>query len=371
MRFLLNTDTVSEVATAINKTSQEVQSIMDSCNKYSVDNSDGFDFAGAKSVIVSNLSNCAARMNATAGIINSVVTEHSGLQSSITFEKYLNPEKDKKSSDKTSSSGGSSGGSRRRSGGSRRSSGGSSSGVAAAVETGIIIEEEQEKKVPEIKKVGYAVIDEKGLTTESKKLLKKSSNVNNIIKMGNRYVIACDPAYAKVGDVIRYTGKDGKVVECVVGINTVTKANKNSVYFLADNNKFTALPAAGIITGADTKVENLGNYTKVPDKEIMDGLRGPVESIGTQTPVEGQTGTTTPSTETQVPVEGQTGTTTPSTETQVPVEGQTGAIPSSTETQVPETSQVSTDTTTNNTETTNSTDNNVDLGVQEGGSVNA
>ena len=337
MRFLLNTDAISEIATAINKTSQEVQSIMDSCNKYSVDNSDGFDFAGAKSVIVSNLSNCAARMNATAGIINSVVTEHSGLQSSITFEKYLNPEPEKKADDASGTSGGSTGGySGGSSGGSRRRSGGhsgSSSGVAAAVETGMIIEEEQEKKVPEIKKVGYAVIDEKGLTTESKKLLKKSSNVNNIIKMGNRYVIACDPTYAKVGDVIRYTGKDGKVVECVVGINTVTKANKNSVYFLADNNKFTALPDTNIITGANTKVENLGNYTNAPDKEIMDGLRGPVESIGTQTTVDGQTGT----------------------------------IPSSTETQTPGTSTVSNDAT----QATNNPETKMDAVVQEGGSVNA
>ena len=345
MRFVLNTDAISEIATAINKTSQEVQSIMDSCNKYSVDNSDGFDFAGAKSVIVSNLSNCATRMNATASIINNVVTEHSGLQSSITFEKYLNPESEKKADDASGTSGGSSGGSRRRSGGHSRSS----SGVAV-VETGIIIEEEQEKKVPEIKKVGYAVIDEKGLTTESKKLLKKCSNTSDLVMMDTRYVIACDPTYAKVGDVIRYTGKDGTVVECVVGINTVTKANKNSVYFLADNNKFTAVPDAGIITGTDTKVENLGNYTKIPEKMIFNGVNGEIESVGTQVPVERQTGATTPSTETQASVEGQVNTATPSTETQTPG-----------------TSTVSNDAT----QATNNPETKMDAVVQEGGSVNA
>ncbi len=355
MRFLLNTDAISEIATAINKTSQEVQSIMDSCNKYSVDNSDGFDFAGAKSVIVSNLSNCAARMNATAGIINSVVTEHSGLQSSITFEKYLNPEPEKKADDASGTSGGSSGGysggssggSRRRSGG---HSGGSSSGVAATVESGIHPEEETEKKVPEIKKVGYAVIDEKGLTSESKKLLKKCSNTSDLVMMDTRYVIACDPSYAKVGDVIRYIGKDGNIVECVVGINTVTKANKNSVYFLANNNKFTAVPDAGIITGTGTKVENLGNYTKIPEKMIFNGVNGEIESVGTQVPVEGQTGATTPSTETQTPVEGQVNTATPSTETQTPG-----------------TSAVSNDAT----QATNNPETKMDAVVQEGGSVNA
>lgn len=328
MRFVLNTDAISEIATAINKTSQEVQSIMDSCNKYSVDNSDGFDFAGAKSVIVSNLSNCATRMNATASIINGVVTEHSELQSSITFEKYLNPEKDKKEEDASGPSEGPSGGSRRRSSGSSRKS----SGTVAEMESGVLVETE-EKKVTKINKVGYAVIDEKGLTSESKKILKQSSNENNIIKIGNRYVIACDPAYAKVGDVIRYTGKDGNVVECVVGINTVTKANKNSVYFLADNNEFTAISDSNLITGADTTVENLGNYTKVQENMTFNEVKGVVDSVGTQTPVEGQTETTTPSTETQTPEAGQ----------------------------------VSTETT----QTTSDSETKMDAVVQEGGSINA
>jgi hypothetical protein len=91
---MLNTDTVSEAASSINKVAQEVQSIMDECNGFPVDCEDGFDFAGAKSVIVSNLSNCASRMGNTASTISAVVSEHTGLQSSLTFEKYLNPPDD-------------------------------------------------------------------------------------------------------------------------------------------------------------------------------------------------------------------------------------------------------------------------------------
>ena len=68
-------------------------------------------------------------------------------------------------------------------------------------------------------------------------------------------------------------------------------------------------------------------------EEIMDGLRGPVESIGTQTTVDGQTGT----------------------------------IPSSTETQTPGTSTVSNDAT----QATNNPETKMDAVVQEGGSVNA
>lgn len=369
MKFLLNTDTVSDTATSVNKTAQEVQSIMDSCNGYSVDNSDGFDFAGAKKVIVSNLSNCAARMGTTASIISSVVSEHTSLQSSLSFEKFLNPEPEKTADDAAAPINGSPGSS---SGGSRRSGGrssGRSSGAPAALASGILTETQVETEKPveqqivetqsvtEVKKVGYAVIDEKGLTEESKKVLKDSEGKDNLIMIGDRYVIACDSSYAKVGDVIRYTGKDGKVVECVVGINTVTKANKNSVYLLAENNQFTSVDSSKMITESSTKVENLGNYTQISSATgVPSGISGQVPATeGNAAPTQAAqnvnaTEQTTPSTS--------------ETNNSSTVEQ---ATPSTTETNNASTEQQTETTTVDNSDSTNK----IDELAKEGGSVNA
>ena len=341
---------------------------MDSCNGYSVDNSDGFDFAGAKKVIVSNLSNCASRMGITASIISSVVSEHTSLQSSLSFEKYLNPEPEKTADEAapSSSSPGSS------SGGSRRSSGRSysrPSGASSALASGIITETKVEKEEPveqqivetqsvtEVKKVGYAVIDEKGLTEESKKVLKDSEGKDNLIMIGDRYVIACDSSYAKVGDVIRYTGKDGKVVECVVGINTVTKANKNSVYLLAENNQFTSVESTKMITDSSTKVENLGNYT-----QLTSATGVPVEPSGQMPATEGNAAPTQAAQD--VNATETANSSTAETNNSSAVEQTT---PSTTESNSISTEQQTETTTVDNNDSTNK----IDELANEGGSVNA
>ena len=273
MKFMLNTDTVSETASQVSKVAQEVQSIMDECNSFPVDCEDGFDFAGAKSVIVSNLSNCASRMGNTASTISAVVSEHTGLQSSLTFEKYLNPpEKDDSTQNNdnnnyngnygggSSSSGGSSGGGRRR---------------RASDETYLesiltpVVEDKKETTMPEIKKVSYATVKNATLTDDSKKVLLNASTADGYIKIGNRHLIACDSTYGKPGDVIRYTGSDGKSFEYIVGVNTTSVQNKNSLFLLVENNKIAPLEQAGVITASGTKVENLGDYINIKDKMIF------------------------------------------------------------------------------------------------------
>ena len=266
MKFLLDTDSVSSIGSGITKISTSASSIADECNGYSVDCSE-FDFAGAKSTIVANVRSMTERIRNTSAIIEGTVAAHSGIQA-YTFDQYLNPPKENEN-DKSSTAGGNPR-SRRSSSGSR-SSGSRSSNPRSTYKdqeetlvTGITEEKPKETEPETIKKISYAKVDKGNLSDESKKVLKTAASKNGYILIKGRYALACSPAIGKVGDVIKFTGRDGKEVECVVTINTVADNNKNKAYFLVDGEgkDIKPLDCADMFTNKDTKIENLGDYTK-------------------------------------------------------------------------------------------------------------
>ena len=283
MKFLLDTDSVSSVGSAITNISTSASSIADECNGYSTDCSE-FDFTSAKSTIVSNVRNMADRIRNTSAIIEGIVAAHSGIQA-YTFEQYLNPPTETEEDGSTSGGGSRSGGSRRgrSSSGSRSYSPGSTyeepvENVAEFVQVGTAT-----TAYDRIRKVSYAKVDRGNLSTESKAILKNAVKESGYMLIGGRYALACSSSIGKVGDVIRFKGSDGKEVQCVVTVNTVADNNKNKAYFLVDdkNKDLRPLELADILTKDDTKVKNLGNYKDVkPVETTMETIESKVaESV--------------------------------------------------------------------------------------------
>ncbi len=370
MRFLLDTDAASSTASAIGKVSSNVDSI--ACNKYAVDAEDGIDFSSAKSTLDANMSACADRIKSTASIIENVIAQHATLQS-IDFETYLNPPTPE-SEDNGSNHGGNGGyrGGRRGSGGYH---GGSSfpedfngnliaastttDAAALGVDSNLLHQIDGINgykagiAASVINKLLYANVDNKNLSAESKKLLKEVDNQGGYKMIDGRYVIACDSSVGNVGDVIKFTGNDGKEVECVVGVNTLTEHNKDKAYLLIENNDKSIQPVdfTSMVGASGTKMENLGSYSKLnPVKQVTEAA-GAAVSEGAASVEQ----TTQTATESSATVEQSSSTT---TDTSSSADQSTTTVENST----------ATDSTTN-TESTETTP--TSTGLPEGGAVDA
>lgn len=287
MKFLLDTEAVSSAASGIGKTATNIASIADKVGGYSVEDED-FNFSGAKSALATSINACADRVKTAQTLIASVIDAHTTLQTTLTFENFLNPPKEENTEDDsartTTNTGSPSSRSRRSSGGGSRSSGtlanvvsGAVTGVAsAAIASGLTIGEEKTTKTQKfdsfvtgpkvvksnINKMSYANVNSNNLTKSANKVIEASENTEGYLKINGRYVVACDSNTGNVGDVLRFTSSDGKVVECVVGVNTVTKDNQNKMFLLVDDkNKNTkAVDFSNLITDKNTTITTIGNY---------------------------------------------------------------------------------------------------------------
>lgn len=280
MRFLLDTEAIKSPTDGYKTAAKKVSSIADTVSGFDTSCEDGFDFAGAKSVIVANLTACANRMNNTAAIVDGVVETHTSLQKAFTYENFMNPPESKKDDANIQYYSGS------HSGGGGYNSYSSGSGYYSDISpfVGSIIAEQTTQQdegtgtaqatlegtqvsseKSQFKAVSYAKYDTKKLSKESKEVLDgKTVTENGYLKIDNRYVVACDPSIAKVGSIFRFTGSDGKTVECVVGINTVKPEYKDKFFLIVGDKSFKPVDFAGTITAKDTKVESLGNVLTTP-----------------------------------------------------------------------------------------------------------
>ena len=86
-----------------------------------------------------------------------------------------------------------------------------------------------------------------------------------------KYVIACDSTVGEVGDIIKFTQKDGTIVECVVGTNTVTDASKNVINFIVDKENWankTPMSISENLINNTTTITNTGQYNVKPSGTI-------------------------------------------------------------------------------------------------------
>ncbi len=332
--FMLETDALTSASSAISSLASQVNEVSNSINIYDTSCEDGFDFAGAKSILASNVEACSTKITNTASILENVVSAHTELQSSMKFDGSGNTSD---SGGNTSDSGGNTSDS---SGNTSDSSSSSSSGVTssgsvssgsvssgssssgsysvggysgAAVSgrtvsdlvtekvkdsnndkvkeasskdeketdknketndrelTGIL----EEKVTTELKDVNYAYINSDKVTDKSKEIFNDAtfnydSNTGYALVDG-KYVIACDSSVGEVGDIIKFSQKDGSTVECVVGTNTVTDASKNVINFIVDKENWankTPMSISENLINNTTTITNAGQYNVKPSGTI-------------------------------------------------------------------------------------------------------
>lgn len=333
--FMLETEALTSASSAISSLASQVNDVSSSINGYDTSCEDGFDFAGAKSVLASNVEACSTKITNTAVILENVVSAHTELQSSMKFDGSDNYSSSSTSTNGSSSSSGSSssggnysgggtsgggysgGGSY--SGGSSSYSGGDYSGgysgaaVSGTAVSGLVTgkvkdsnndkvkertgaasskdEKETDKNketndseltgileykvTTELKDINYAYINSDKLTDKSKELFNDAtfnydSNTGYALVDG-KYVIACDSTVGEVGDIIKFTQKDGNIVECVVGTNTVTDASKNVINFIVDKENWankTPMSISENLINNTTTITNAGQYNVKPSGTI-------------------------------------------------------------------------------------------------------
>ena len=338
--FMLETEALTSASSAISSLASQVNDVSSSINGYDTSCEDGFDFAGAKSVLASNVEACSTKITNTAAILENVVSAHTELQSSMKFDGSDNYSSSSISTNGSSSSSGSSSSGGNYSGGGTSgggysgggySGGGSYSGVSSsysggdysggysgAAVSGIAVsglvtgkvkdsnkdkvkertgaasskdEKEtdknketndseltgilEEKVTTELKYVNYAYINSDKVTDKSKELFNDAtfnydSNTGYALVDG-KYVIACDSTVGEVGDIIKFTQKDGNIVECVVGTNTVTDASKNVINFIVDKENWankTPMSISENLINNTTTITNAGQYNVKPSGTI-------------------------------------------------------------------------------------------------------
>ena len=380
--FMIETESVSSSSDSINSLSSNLSNISSSVSGYDVSCDDGFDFSGAKQVIVQNIEACVSKMSNTSKLMNNVVSSHNDLQSKLKFVKdeETKPNNSDDSSNQSSnqssdySSGRSSSSGSNHSGSGRHYSGGSSSGSSSSSgysgssyssdsysasfpsstpSSGIVsavggvastlvsdqnvlndTQKNEKESSPVIldgkfSSVSYATPNEKVLSDESKEILNKDNNDYNsgYLMIDGRYVISCDASYGKVGDIIRFTQKNGNVVECIVGINTTFEKNKSVINFIVDKNNLpTKSDFFEKIIENSSKIENVGNVNSNtnssastnPAQSVTESSTTTMESSESSTQTDSST-TTTESSDNSTPTESIPATT-ESSDNSTPVE---------------------------------------------------
>lgn len=292
--FMLETDAATSAASSISSLASQVANISSSVSGYDTACEDGFNFAGAKGVIAGNLEACSIKISNTAKVIESVVSQHTQLQNQLKFQDP-GQQQGGNNTGGNNTGGNNTGGNN--TGGNNAYNGGNNTGSydysggggyypsGGGGESSSKEEEKKEEekdKTGEVKtkldKVGYAYADDANLSEDTKKLLKDDQfkyDENGYALIGNRYVITCDSSIANVGDVIRFKQKDGKYVECVVGVTTVSEKYKNTVNFIVDKNAsgIKALDVAKNLLTNSTKIENVGKLSDVRKNDLVQAIQ--------------------------------------------------------------------------------------------------
>ena len=91
------------------------------------------------------------------------------------------------------------------------------------------------------------------------------------MKIGSRYLIACDKSIANVGDVLSFVKEDGSVVEFVVATTTTSKDSKNTITFIMDPNNKTpvAIDDYKNLYNNVKEVKNRGNIAEVSKTDAL------------------------------------------------------------------------------------------------------
>lgn len=319
--FLLDTSAVSSVAGDISSLAGEFSSLASTISGFDTSCEDGeFDFNGAKNAIVSNINACCTKVTNTAKIMDTVVSEHTSLQSSLKFEPGGNNKGNSNnngSSNRGSGSGSSyysnshtvsnySYGSGNNYAGSQSLNGlvtgnmlgsaallnGSSSMNTNGENNGTLVYNYSKKVDPStivglpcqgilaVQSLGGNLVDKwyygfnkdnwhfftgihdvvcEPASSEkvSSKILEKIEYESGYAKVEDRYVISCDKYFGKVGDKVQVITDDNKVIECVIGY-TSDNLDTNLTFFT--NNECDTTLIKGMVNTSNLKSINNLEY---------------------------------------------------------------------------------------------------------------
>lgn len=331
--FMLDCGVVSEVSSSLSSLASRISEISSSVNSYDVSCEDDFNFASAKSSIVSNIEACANKIKNTSKLIDNVVNSHTALQGSIASGDFDSSKKSNSKSSSTSVNSGSSSSSsgarsvayssagNSTSGSSMTAqsqvrgkvSGNSNSGIsnivtpinvamASAIKKKNTGEENFDNRVKAVaatlaggtaamktKKMENSEIADNVSTIRFRRsvpIVEKVEHItsktvsNDIIdkmKFGNdgyglvndKHVISCDGSFGKVGDIITIKQADGQKVECIIGN---ANGEKNKIDFYVDNNSIKENKTIIDIVKNNVEIINNGQIASpsVPKTKVFD-----------------------------------------------------------------------------------------------------
>lgn len=281
--FKLETGAVSSAAGQMQSIASQITSLSSTVNGYDTSCEDGFDFASVKSLIAQNIEACSTKVQNAAKVLENVVSAHTELQNSLKFNasaasgssglKVSNSG----SNSKKSSSGTYSGGGGYSGGSYIAASTGTTSGVQARESTSTSNNTSSSEIQNKPTSVDFVCIEQDKMSDDTKKIFSSNDfkyDDNGYARLKDRYVIACDSSMGKVGDLLKFTQKDGTVIECVVGAVTSSDDMKNKLNFIIKDNSLSKAKEAGIaknILKNNEKINNSGYYDRSQSTAVLAG----------------------------------------------------------------------------------------------------
>ena len=256
-KFVLD-DTIATSGNQIQSLSQNIYNVSSTVSGYNVSDASDFDFAGAISVISSNLEVVGKKMENTALLITTVIDTHASIQSSLIYDantSYIEKLNSLKSQSQPTSNynratyyGYSSG----------YSSGGTSE-VTLAVSDEMTSNEQALTVSQEFAVVGslgaIKTFTSWDLSSSNNDIENNFGNQNEFAKnneityneegfaiVNGRYVIICSSNYGTIGDYIDFIQSDGTTIKCIIGQTVETEednllSDQNNLFEFVVNNE--------------------------------------------------------------------------------------------------------------------------------------
>ncbi len=279
--FVLDTEIVTTGSGSTKSISSQLNDIAGAVASYVVDTDteESFNFAGARDVIAQNIEACATKVSNSSGYMEAVVTSHTALQQN----EFMSPAEKARMQSQASGGkglesyggggyggGGSYGGGSY--GGGSYGGGGSYNADNFVIADGLVTDPTKDRKSVLLSTAACAYLATDQVTLPTIQLLNESKATSEgYLKIGSRYLIACDKSIANVGDVLSFVKEDGSVVEFVVATTTTSKDSKNTITFIMDPNNKTpvAIDDYKNLYNNVKEVKNRGNIAEVSKTDAL------------------------------------------------------------------------------------------------------
>ena len=279
-KFLIETETVDSAKEKINKIPTNLNSLDGEIKGYNTTDETtdetginlGTAFESAKNKLAEIITKGSKGATDTGKAMEDVVTKHTELQNSLKIEVPGSNADDTTTTDNTPDNTTDTGGDDYGSdyGGGGGGGGGSDGDGLLSAGFGMTGQQQQQTyQVVDAKptELTHAVVDKDKLSDESKQFFNRSDFAydenNGYAKVGQRYVITCDPVFGKVGDCIDFMGANGVIVQCVIGaLRTDESAEKRKISFVVDQEKWSEEKQEAFtkdLIQKTTEIRNFGN----------------------------------------------------------------------------------------------------------------